>query len=280
MITREGIKMKTVHEVSRLAGVSIRTLQYYDTIGLLKPAEYSESGYRLYDDTDLERLQQILLFRELEFPLRDIKEIMESSDFDRKKALDQQIKLLTLKKEHLENLISFARELKRKGAKTMDFTAFDTSAIDEYTKRAKAQWGDTKEFKESEEKSSKRTAAQTEKVMADFMAIFAEFGALERRQAGRSPTRIQRSAGAGGKTQSIHHGAFLHLHERNPCRTWQDVRCGRRIQTQYRRGRRRRHGRLCKQGDCSLLQVSKHHTADGANRRRFFAGVFMGLPVL
>ena len=187
--------MKTVHEVSRLAGVSIRTLQYYDTIGLLKPAEYSESGYRLYDDTDLERLQQILLFRELEFPLRDIKEIMESSDFDRKKALDQQIKLLTLKKEHLENLISFACELKRKGAKTMDFTAFDTSAIDEYTKRAKAQWGDTKEFKESEEKSSKRTAAQTEKVMADFMAIFAEFGALNAdRQADADPSSKEAQA--------------------------------------------------------------------------------------
>ena len=107
--------MMTVNEVSKLAGVSIRTLQYYDTIGLLKPAEYSESGYRLYDDTDLERLQQILLFRELEFPLKEIKDIINRSDFDKKKALEQQIKLLTLKKEHLENLISFARELKNIG---------------------------------------------------------------------------------------------------------------------------------------------------------------------
>ena len=83
--------MKTVNEVSKLTGVSIRTLQYYDKIGLLKPAEYTESGYRLYDDAALERLQQSLLFRELEFPLKDIKDIVTRSDFDKRLALDQQI---------------------------------------------------------------------------------------------------------------------------------------------------------------------------------------------
>ena len=70
--------MMTVNEVSKLTGVSIRTLQYYDTIGLLKPIEYTESGYRLYDDTSLERLQQILLFKELEFPLKEIKKIIDA----------------------------------------------------------------------------------------------------------------------------------------------------------------------------------------------------------
>ena len=90
--------MMTVNEVSKLAGVSIRTLQYYDSIGLLKPAEYTESGYRLYDDAAMERLQQILLFRELEFPLKEIKEIVTRPDFDKQKALEQQIELLTMKK--------------------------------------------------------------------------------------------------------------------------------------------------------------------------------------
>lgn len=75
----------TVHEVSKLAGVSIRTLQYYDKIGLLHPTGYTDAGYRLYDDADLERLQHILLFRELEFPLKDIKAIINSPDFDRSK---------------------------------------------------------------------------------------------------------------------------------------------------------------------------------------------------
>lgn len=95
--------MKTVNEVSRLTGVSIRTLQYYDKIGLLHPAGYTEAGYRLYDDTDLEKLQQILMFKELEFPLKDIARIIKSPDFDREKAIRQQIKLLTLKKSILKN---------------------------------------------------------------------------------------------------------------------------------------------------------------------------------
>ena len=75
--------MMTVNEVSKLTGVSIRALQYYDTIGLLPPAGYTEAGYRLYDDTAMERLQQILLFRELEFPLKEIKRILDSPNFDR-----------------------------------------------------------------------------------------------------------------------------------------------------------------------------------------------------
>ena len=103
--------MMTVNEVSKLTGVSIRALQYYDKIGLLRPTRYTQSGYRLYDDTALETLQQILLFRELEFPLKEIKEIISRPDFDRKMALEQQIKLLTMKKERLENLIGFAREI-------------------------------------------------------------------------------------------------------------------------------------------------------------------------
>lgn len=80
--------MMIVNEVSKLTGVSIRTLQCYDIIGILKPIEYTESGYRLYDDTSLERLQQILLFKELEFPLKEIKEIIDVPNFDRNKALE------------------------------------------------------------------------------------------------------------------------------------------------------------------------------------------------
>ena len=86
--------MLTVHEVSKLTGVSIRTLQYYDEIGLLSPASYTEAGYRLYDDSALERLQQILLFRELEFPLKEIRRIIDAPDFDQARALEQQIELL------------------------------------------------------------------------------------------------------------------------------------------------------------------------------------------
>ena len=111
--------MKTVIEVSRLTGVSVRTLHHYDAIGLLKPSEVTDAGYRLYDDTALERLQTILLFRELQFPLKEIKQIIDSPDFDRYDALDTQIKLLEMQRERLGKIISFAREIKEKGVKGM-----------------------------------------------------------------------------------------------------------------------------------------------------------------
>ena len=171
--------MMTVNEVSKLAGVSIRTLQYYDSIGLLKPAKYTGSGYRLYDDTAMERLQQILLFRELEFPLKEIKEIVTRPDFDKEKALDQQIELLTLKKKHLEKLIGFARGIKEKGANNMDFAAFDTGKLEEYKKKAKEQWGDTPSFKEYEEKSSGRSGEDEKELWKEFMKLFERFGKIK-----------------------------------------------------------------------------------------------------
>ena len=171
--------MMTVNEVSKLTGVSIRALQYYDTIGLLKPSEYTESGYRLYDDTALERLQQILLFKELEFPLKEIKEIIDAPNFDKNKALEQQIELLTMKKEHLENLINFARGIKWLGVRKMDFSVFDTKKIDEYSKRAKEQWGKTPQYKEFEEKAKNWTDEDEQGMQNDFMQIFAEFGRMK-----------------------------------------------------------------------------------------------------
>lgn len=169
--------MMTVKQVSELTGVSIRTLRYYDEIGLLPPASHTEGGYRLYDDTALERLQQILLFRELEFPLKDIVRIVSSPDFDRKQALEQQIELLELKRKRLDDLISFARRIKVIGVRAVDFTAFDTSKIDEYTKRAKEKWGNTKAYEEFSQK--KRSDKENQQVMEDFMQLFAEFGKLK-----------------------------------------------------------------------------------------------------
>ena len=171
--------MMTVHEVSRLTGVSIRTLQYYDRIGLLHPAEYTGAGYRLYDDAALETLQQILLFRELEFPLKDIQRIIRSPSFDRRKALDQQIALLELKKEHLDSLIHLARGIKTAGVNTkMDFSAFDTKKMDEYAARAKETWGNTPAYREYEQKAKGRSEAETAEVNRKLMGIFAEFGAI------------------------------------------------------------------------------------------------------
>ena len=174
--------MMTVHEVSRITGLSIRTLQYYDKIDLLKPTNYSKAGYRLYGDTELEKLQQIMLFRELEFPLKEIKEIVNGTDFDKRKALDQQIELLELKKEHIDNLIGFARTIRARGVNhiKLDFSAFDRSKLDEYFRRAKEMWNKTPQYKEFTEKSKNWTKQDEDRIMDDFMKIFEKLGKIRK----------------------------------------------------------------------------------------------------
>ena len=171
--------MMTVKEVSDLTGVSIRTLHYYDQLGLLPATGHTDSGYRLYDDAALERLQQILLFRELEFPLKDIQRILTNSAFDRRKALAQQIELLTLKKQHLESLISLAQKTLTTGGTYMDFTAFDTQKIQEYTRQAKQQWGATSAYKEFEQKTAHQTAQEAADMGSRLMEILAVFGGMQ-----------------------------------------------------------------------------------------------------
>ena len=174
--------MMTVKEVSNLTGVSIRTLQYYDKIGLLHPAHRTQAGYRLYDDAALERLQQILLFRELEFSLEDIRKILKNPEFDREKALEQQITLLTLKKQHLEKLIALAEKIRTTGGNVMDFNAFDTQKIKEYAERAKKEWGETTEYQEFEAKNARRTQKESDSINEQLMGLVAAFGTLQTRE--------------------------------------------------------------------------------------------------
>ena len=171
--------MMTVHEVSIISGVSIRALHHYHNIGLLPATEVTEAGYRLYDDTALERLQHILLFKELEFSLKEIKGILDNPDFDRSRALEQQIHLLELRKEHLQNLIDLAWGIKMIGVKELSFEAFDTRKIDEYAAKAKASWGTTDAYKEYELKSAGRSKEEQQKINIEMMHIFAEFGRIK-----------------------------------------------------------------------------------------------------
>lgn len=181
--------MMTVKQVSELTGVSVRTLQYYDRIGLLKPTKLTDAGYRLYDDTALERLQQILLYRELEFPLKEIKAILDSPQFDRSKALSQQIELLQFKLEHIERLLHFARGIKLLGGKAVDFTAFDRTALEEYARKAREQWGDTAAYQEYAGKV--HTAQDQEQLAEEMMAIFAAFGAMKTEDPASDPVQQQ-----------------------------------------------------------------------------------------
>ncbi len=182
--------MMTVKDVSRLTGVSIRTLQYYDKIDLLKATAYTQSGYRLYDDKALERLQQILLFRELEFPLKDIRTILSSPDFDREKALRQQIQLLQMKKDHMENLIALARGILMTGEKSMDFSAFDRTKMNAYAREARQQWGKTEAYGEFAQKCAGRTEDAERALGKGLMEIFAELGAIKDRSADSEAAQI------------------------------------------------------------------------------------------
>lgn len=173
--------MKTVHEVSALTGVSVRALHHYDQIGLLKPAAVSDAGYRLYDEKALVRLQCIMLFRTLEFPLKDIKAILDSPAFDRNRALDQQIALLEMKREHFDNLLLLAKSLRRFGIdmNNMKFEAFDTTKIEQYAAEARASWNDTPAWQEYERKSARRTPEQEKLLGQGMMNLIAAFGQMK-----------------------------------------------------------------------------------------------------
>ena len=116
--------MKSISQVAQLTGVSIRTLQYYDEIGLLKPSALTESGYRLYDDDALRTLQQILFFKELGFQLKEIDEILKDPDFDRIAAFRKQKELFLLKRRRMDRLIQLLDCLE-KGEQDMSFKEFD-----------------------------------------------------------------------------------------------------------------------------------------------------------
>ena len=170
--------MKTVKEVSELTGVSIRTLHHYDQIGLLKPSGVTEAGYRLYDDKALERLHTILLFRELEFPLKEIKQILESPNFDPTTALDQQIELLEKQYKHIGRLIALASEIQRRGKAAMGFEAFDKSEIEQYKQEARERWGNHEAYQEYVHRQLRKTPEQSEQEGRDVMVYMKNVGDL------------------------------------------------------------------------------------------------------
>ena len=169
----------SVHEVSALSGISIRTLHYYDEIGLLKPKRVAENGYRLYGTEELKRLQDILLFRELEFPLAEIRKILESPEFDRKKALEDRIRLLSLQRERIDGLILHAERLLIEEESNMNFHAYDKEKIEAYQRLAKEAWGNTEAYREFEARDRNETDTGRRGKAEAMMDIFYEFGNLK-----------------------------------------------------------------------------------------------------
>ncbi|HFI0735034.1 TPA: MerR family transcriptional regulator [Streptococcus suis] len=166
----------TVKQVSRLTGLTVRTLHHYDQIGLLKPAFVAENGYRYYNQENLARLQEILLFRELDFPLKDIQQLLDVTEVNRQQVLRDHITLLELKREQLDRIINHARLLTEKEGEVMDFHAFDSSQLEAYKAEAKERWGQTAvyaEFEEGYDASMDRVFAQ------EMQAIFEAFGKMQ-----------------------------------------------------------------------------------------------------
>ena len=170
--------MKTVKEVSKLTGVSVRTLHHYDAIHLLKPTHVTEAGYRLYDDTALEKLYIILVFRELGLQLQEIADILHAPDFNRNRVLEKQIALMQAQIYRLQDRIALAKGILTIGVKYMDFEDFDPHKIEEYSVQAKALYGKTDAYKEFQQKSENRTKAQEQDLGAQVMAFFARLGKL------------------------------------------------------------------------------------------------------
>ena len=162
-----------IKEFAEFTGVSVRTLHYYDEIGLLRPAEVDRiTGYRFYDENSLLRMQEILFYRELDFSLKSIGEILSSSNYDKTKILQEQKQLLMIKKERLERLIS-AIDDAEKGETVMK--AFDNSEFERYKAEAQERWGTTDAHKEHVEKTKHYGKDQWNSLVADMDAIFNEF---------------------------------------------------------------------------------------------------------
>lgn len=162
-----------IKEFARLTGVSVRTLHYYDEIGLLHPAAVDRNtGYRDYDEQSLLRMQEILFYRELDFSLKSIRQILSSPNYDANQALAEQKDLLILKKERLERLIS-AIDRATKGENVM--SAFDNSKFEAYKAEAKERWGNTDAYRQHEEKTKAYSDGKWNALAGEMNKIFAAF---------------------------------------------------------------------------------------------------------
>ncbi|MCB2828824.1 MerR family transcriptional regulator [Streptococcus dysgalactiae] len=166
--------MKTVKEVSQLVGLSVRTLHYYDEIDLLKPTLVGDNGYRFYDDYALVQLQDILLFRELDFPLKTIKTLLDSPAYVQGATLADQIRLLEMRQQHLQKLIQHTRAL-QEGGEQMVFMVCDHSHIQAFEEEVKERWGKTDAYVTY----ATKTVMRPEQLWQDMREIFRDFGDIK-----------------------------------------------------------------------------------------------------
>lgn len=174
--------MLGIKETAQLSGVSVRTLQYYDRIGLLRPDCVTEAGYRKYGSAALARLQEIMFFRELGFELKDIARLTDAPDYDRREALRAHRELLELELERTEALIALVERTLANDDQKIEFKEFSMEKIEKaqekYRQEVKERWGNTKQYAQSEAKERTRTDTERARMDADAEEIFRGFAAL------------------------------------------------------------------------------------------------------
>jgi DNA-binding transcriptional MerR regulator len=185
----------TVKQLASLAGVTIRTLHYYDEIGLLKPSFVKANGYRYYGEKELLKLQQILFFRELEFSLEQILRLFQAPNYSPLEALADQRTLLQMKRARLDSLLDMLEQTLEKLKKgehmsnTELFSSFDDSHIEQYKEEVQARWGETEAYKQSQERMQRWTRQDAEQIQAESQSIILAISASMAR--GIADTEVQ-----------------------------------------------------------------------------------------
>jgi len=175
----------TVNQLAKIAGVSVRTLHHYDQVGLLSPSRAAKNGYRLYEEKELLLLQQILFFRELEFPLEEIGKILSSPGFDMRAALADHRKLIVMRRSRLNGLLRTVDDTIKKldNKKDMqDEQLYENFSEDDYRKymdEAKQKWGDTQAWKQSQERTKNFKKEDWDKLKEDGVAFMKKWAAAK-----------------------------------------------------------------------------------------------------
>ncbi len=187
----EALMAFTVGELAKLTGVTVRTLHHYDEIGLVRPSARSAAGYRLYDDGDVARLQQVLLHRELGLPLEQIAAVIDAPGFRRVDALRAQRAALAEKRDRLDGMLAAVDAALRLAERTTEMepedvkTMFDGFDHTQYDEEARQKWGESEAYKESARRTKQYGKAEWEQIRRDWEAIYARLAELMRE--GASP---------------------------------------------------------------------------------------------
>ncbi|MFF1653273.1 MerR family transcriptional regulator [Streptomyces sp. NPDC058255] len=174
----------SVGQVAGFAGVTVRTLHHYDEIGLLVPSERSHAGHRRYSDTDLDRLQQILFYRELGFPLDEVAALLDDPEADPRAHLRRQHELLTARIEKLQKMaaaVEHAMEARKMGINLTPeerFEVFGDKDPEQYAEEVEQRWGGTEEYAESQRRAARYTKDDWKRIQAEADAWSERYQAL------------------------------------------------------------------------------------------------------